>query len=124
MFSIFGGGGSRRFSASDFQACMRIHQLAKSKTDPHGKPLWDVVVKIASIGMPPEYEFRAKMYAAFVEQWSGGSSGHILEELLAFEKQLRVKRSISAVDMKAISKLPLSFAPRYVAGMVKACPAW
>jgi hypothetical protein len=111
--------GSERVQTA-LQACMRIHQLTKAHVDDSGKPKWDEIVKIASIGMPPGYKEKAKKYASFVEHWSGGVSGHILTELVEFESKLRVKRAISATDLYIISQLAMVFAPRYVVAMVKA----
>lgn len=102
------------------QACKRIHALSAARTTADGKPDWVSIIKLAAVGLPPGYEEKAKCFQQFVVKWSGGKQGQVLTELVAFERQLRVKRTIVPEDLKTLAGLNLSHAPRYVVAMVKA----
>ena len=81
---------------------------------------WDNVARAAAIGMPPGYLETSRAYCAFVKRWAGGKDGHVLDELVAYERILSFKRKISPADMKAMCEVRLWDLPRYVPAMVKA----
>ena len=60
------------------------------------------------------------MLCDFVQAWSGGVEGKILNELEAYKRVLQVKRKISPSDLKALAGVDLIHAPRYVPTLVKA----
>jgi hypothetical protein len=100
------------------QGCKRVFDLHSNM--PQGADLWDRVARAAAVGMPPDYANTAKCYAAFVQQWSGGKDGHVLDELVDYERTLTLKRKISPLDMKAMGEIKFWEGPRYVPAMVKA----
>ena len=101
------------------QACRRVFSLATSMSA-EPADYWDNVARAASIGMPPGYLVDAQAYCAFVKRWAGGKDGHVLDELVAYERILSFKRKISPADMKAMGEVRLWDCPRYVPAMVKA----
>ena len=78
------------------------------------------IIKLTAVGLPPGYEEKAKCFQQFVMKWSGGKEGQVLIELVNFERQLWVKRTILPEDLKTLAALQLQHAPRYVVAMVKA----
>ena len=101
------------------QGCRRVFSLATSMSA-ELPDYWDNVARAASIGMPPGYLVDAQAYCAFVKVWAGGKDGHVLDELVAYERILSFKRKISPADMKAMGEVRLWDLPRYVPAMVKA----
>ena len=101
------------------QACRRVFSLATSMSA-EPADYWDNVARAASIGMPPGYLVDAQAYCAFVKVWAGGKDGHVLDELVAYERILSFKRKISPADMRAMGEVRLWDLPRYVPAMVKA----
>ncbi len=90
------------------QGCKRVHMLAVARQRFAGKDdVWEDVAKIASIGMGPDYIGTAKAYCQFVQKWSGGVSGHLLENLEACERVLDMKRKISPNDLRNMAKIDL-----------------
>ena len=102
------------------QGVRRVHALVKSKMD-SGAPLeWAQVAKLASLGMGLNYGPRADAYCAFVEAWSGGAKGELIDDVASFERTLKTQRDIANQDLKSLASIELSQAPRYIAAMVKA----
>ena len=70
--------------------------------------------------MGEEFFEDAKKLAEFARAWSGGEDGHILRELEAYERTLRVKRKLYPHDLHALAKIDLVDGSKYVPAMVKA----
>jgi hypothetical protein len=113
------GHGVHRVQTT-LQGCNRVHALALSEQQQGKEPNWDRIAAKASIGMAPQYRIVADQLCFFVKQWGGGVNGHILKDLEAYERTLKVKRKIAASDLKSLAKIELPDAPRYVPAMVKA----
>ena len=62
----------------------------------------------------------AKKLMEVVRVWSGGEDGHILKDLEAYERTLKVKRKLYPHDLQSISKVDFVDGRRYVPAMVKA----
>lgn len=101
------------------QGCRRVFTLA-TNMNAELPDYWDNVARAAAIGMPPGYLETSRAYCAFVKRWAGGKDGHVLDELVAYERILSFKRTISPSDMKAMAEVRLWECPRYVPAMVKA----
>ena len=90
------------------QACKRLHSLHTSlKATSANADVTEQVIRIACVGMDPDYEEVARNYLAFVEKWSGGQSGHILASLEEYERALMFKRKIYSLDLKQLSTVSL-----------------
>ena len=94
------------------QACNRIHSLAISQKKEDGDIDWEQVACQAAIGREPDNAKVAEKIGDFVRSWSGGSDGHILRELEAYEKTLQVKRAISPDDLQLLGKVDILGPPR------------
>ena len=101
------------------QGCKRVLSLAS--TMPKDTPdFWEKVARAACIGMAPDYAETAKAYCGFVQQWSGGKDGRVIDELVAYERILPLKRTIAPADLKSLGEIKFWDGPRYVPAMVKA----
>ncbi len=102
------------------QHCNRIHTLVATKQMNNQSIAWEQIAKQACIGMGPDFMDSALKFCDFVRVWSGGKDGHILKNLEAYERTLKVKRKLYASDLSSLSKIDLLEAPKYVPALVKA----
>ena len=101
------------------QGLRRVHGLVKSKMD-SGTPIeWASIAKVASLDMGLNYGSNAAAYCAVVEAWSGGAKGELIDNIASFERALKTQRDIASQDLRSLSSIELSQAPRYIAAMVK-----
>jgi hypothetical protein len=104
---------------SPMTTMLNIH--ARAKMWPQGETI--DYVKIASqVSRAHKEEYRedCKHYAAFVENWSGGKEGTLLNELDAFTKTLKVSVNVPADFYGSLAKVTMTRIPFFIIGMVKA----
>ena len=100
---------------TQLQNCNRLHKLAMRSdlTD-------EKILKLACIGLGPDFLNSARSLLEFVRSWAGGEKGQIFQDLERYEKSLKVKRKLYAADLKALAAIDPVGLERYVPAMIKA----
>ena len=95
------------------QMCNRIHALLKAKKN-EGKSV-DAIAKIAVQGNGgSQYLPQCKQLITFVQAWSGGVDGKILQDLEHFERSCNMKRKLAPADLETLGKVDMMHASIYI----------
>jgi len=95
------------------QTCVRIHALVKQSADPE-EPNWSLIGKQASIGLSKSDSDQIDNLCKFVAKWSGGSDGHILQDLETYEKALTSRRKLRSSDLEKLANVNMDDIPLIV----------
>lgn len=113
-------GNSVYREQTQLQHCNRLHSMAAAYMKDGIKPDWDVICRRACIGMGEQFFASAKMLSHFVQQWSGGLGGQILNDLEAYERTMTFRRKLYPKDLHALGNISFIDGPKYVPALVKA----
>lgn len=117
MFAVLSEVGNASNSVyrlqTTLQTCVRIHTLVKQSADPE-EPNWSLIGRQASIGLSKYDSEQIDHLCKFVAKWSGGSDGHILQDLETYEKALTSRRKLRSSDMEKLANANMDDLPLIV----------
>ena len=105
--------------ATQMQCLLKLHQAAKRNQAVSGDPVWARVARDFEL-RHPEWSGAGKDLCAFVDAWSGGELPTLLLDVDAFNKMLRVKRSMPNKMLGALAGVNLATSPEYIGACLKA----
>ncbi len=99
------------------QNLFKLHAAGKRNQSTQGSPMWASVAK--------QFDARhsggtATDMCAFVDKWAGGVNPTMLHAIDAFNKMLRVKRTVPSKILGALATISLTSSPEYICACVKA----
>eukprot|EP00930_Biecheleria_cincta_P062811 TRINITY_DN48257_c0_g1_i1.p1 TRINITY_DN48257_c0_g1~~TRINITY_DN48257_c0_g1_i1.p1 ORF type:complete len:176 (+),score=23.28 TRINITY_DN48257_c0_g1_i1:1-528(+) len=95
------------------QTCVRTHAPAKASPNPDD-PDCAVIGKETSINLNKHDAVHIDGLCKFVEHWSGGPSGHILQDLEDYKKTLTQRRKLRHEDLGKLAMVSLGDCPNII----------